>query len=285
MHAPRTLALGLALSVIPAMAGASLTIDRGLPTENLNSAAGADRSNVAWDLGEPEDFVAGDDFRLPEVPTGKRRWRIDRLRTWAIAGSADDDTFTLGDRYNEISLFLGPAGDSDESGAAVSRVATASISGNSTDNPDIGISQVQYNDGSDYQGSSGAFIKMWQIDFLNLGVFDAGKLLFAPDAVNTDAADGDEPFWFNHASNAALSGSTQQGSDDRYRWFSGNALDSSLEFGGFIDSDGFGWDKSSDINVQVQATAVPAPGSWALLAIGLVGLLAGTRGYARRDHR
>jgi hypothetical protein len=83
---------------------------------------------------------------------------------------------------------------------------------------------------------------------------------------------------FNHASNAALSGTPQDGADDQYRWFSGADGASSLSFGGFFDSDGNGWDKSSDINVQVFASQVPEPWSLALLGAGLLGIAATRRG-------
>ena len=42
--------------------GGSLVVDRGLPTANLNNAAGADRSNVAWSNGN--DWVSGDSFTV-----------------------------------------------------------------------------------------------------------------------------------------------------------------------------------------------------------------------------
>ena len=64
--------------------------------------------------------------------------------------------------------------------------------------------------------------------------------------------------WYNHASNASLSGSPQEGADNLF-----------LEFGamggflGSLDTDGNGWDKSSDVNVQIfgrvvtQTTPIP----------------------------
>jgi hypothetical protein len=109
-------------------------------------------------------------------------------------------------------------------------------------------------------------LNIWQIDFFNLGLFGSGSYLFALGGAG-------ELITFNHASNAALSGTPQDGSDDRYRWFAGNALDSSISAGGFIDSDGNGWDKSSDINIQVRATQVPEPSILGLMGLGLLGLL------------
>jgi len=265
MRWTRILALSLLAAGIPVSVCAAPIVDRGLPDANLNNAAGANRSNVAWGFGA--DFVSGDDFALPALPASKA-WRIDRITTWAVAG-APDGSFALGDRYSTIALFLG----ADQGGGSViSRVASANLTGNSSDNPNVAVTPVQYpnNPGVDYQGSSGAFIQMWQIDFFDLGVFSTSDFLFAPHGVGSP---DDPPIWFNHASNAALSGTTQDGSDDSYRWFSGNATDASLTFGDFLDSDGTGWDKSSDINVQVWASQVPEPASLALVALGFVALL------------
>ncbi|MBK6722144.1 MAG: hypothetical protein IPG58_02350 [Acidobacteria bacterium] len=45
--------------------GQSLVFDRGLPTANLNNAAGANRSNVAWAFDG--DYITGDDFSFGTV--------------------------------------------------------------------------------------------------------------------------------------------------------------------------------------------------------------------------
>jgi hypothetical protein len=253
------------------MAGATLIVDRGLPDANLNNAAGVDRSNVAWDFNPPEDFVAGDDFTLQGLPP-KTGWRIDQIWIWSIAG-VPDGTFELGDRFQTISLFLGPDGDP---GAVIPIVMSANLTGNASDNPDVVVTPVQYpsDPAVDYQGSGGAFIQIWQIDFFNVGVFGAGTYLFGADGIGQAGLN-----WFNHASNAALSGTPQDGSDDLYHWFSGNAGDGFLTLGGTVDSDGFGWDKSSDINIQVWATEVhvPEPGGLALVSIGILGLAVAVR--------
>nr|WP_274521987.1 MULTISPECIES: PEP-CTERM sorting domain-containing protein [Ectothiorhodospira] len=48
-----------------------------------------------------------------------------------------------------------------------------------------------------------------------------------------------------------------------------------------VDSDGFGWDKSSDINIRVYAehvrTDIPEPGSLLLMGMGILGLLSAMR--------
>ncbi len=265
--------LGLIAGLLACLAvrdvAATLVVDRGLPVENLNSAAGASRSNVAWDFNPPETYISGDDFLLPDPGAATPKWRIDTIRVWVVAGSvASTPAFELGDRYDTVSLFLGETGPD---GTSIDRVKSAGILAGShaTDNPDVVITPVTYAGGEDYQGSSGSFIQIWQIDFNDLGIFDPGPLMFAVDGVG--AADFN---WFNHASNAALSGSPQQGSDDQMRWFEGNASGTSITLGGLWDSNGYGWDKSSDHNIQVFATAVPEPGTWFLLILGIVVLSA-----------
>lgn len=252
-------------------AAATLIVDRGLPTANLNSSAGSNRSNVAWDFNPPETYISGDDFSLPTLGASGAAWKIDKIRVWAIAGNAADvPPFELGDRYNTISLFLGTDGPT---GTIINRAKTASINAgaHTTDNPDIVITPVTYNSGVSYQGSSGDFIQIWQIDFNNLGLFNPGELMFGVDATGTGKN------WFNHASNAALSGSPQEGADNQMRWYTGSASDTSITFGGFWDSNGYGWDKSSDHNIQVFATTVPDPATLALLGIGLAAGLGATR--------
>ena len=263
-------ALSLVLMTIPLTAGAALIVDRGLPNINLNNAAGSERSNVAWGSAgfENNPITYGDDFRLPDTPK-YYAWQIDRITTWAIAGTPDG-SFALGNRYDEISLFLGLAGD--EQGTEIPLVLNANLTGNTTDNDDVTITPVTYADGSNYEVSSGNFLQIWQIDWFNVGVFGAGQYMFGVNGVGVD-----DPIWFDHASNAALSGTPQQDADNLYRDF--DVLSNTLAFWDFIDSDGRGWDKSSDINIQVYGTTVyvPEPGSLALFALGLGGLLVGLR--------
>lgn len=238
------------------LAQAALIVDRGLPDQNLNNAAGANRSNVAWAFNG--DFLAGDDFSLGAVAPGNRSWRIDRISVWQIGGDP-----TLGDKFDSLSLFLGR-----DDGSSIDKVSTANLTGNATDNGDVSVSQVTYpGTSTTYQGSSGSPLNMWQVDFDNLGLYDPGSYLFAMGGVGPG-----DPFTFNHASNAALSGTPQQGADNLYRWFSGTGADASITPGGFIDSDGNGWDKSSDINIQVFAQQVPEPFILPLLGVGLLAM-------------
>ena len=88
----------LAISFSASIASASVIIvDRGLPDQNLNNAAGGDRSNVAWGFN-PAFFSVGDDFTV-----GSSNYTLDALTVWIVTGSPDpDDGFVLGDRFDSL---------------------------------------------------------------------------------------------------------------------------------------------------------------------------------------
>ncbi len=77
---------------------------------------------------------------------------------------------------------------------------------------------------------------------------------------------------FAHASNAALSGSPQDGANDTmlYAEILNGVLDSGSV--GTWTSLGDGWDKASDLNVQVFGAAVPEPATFAAGALLLLPL-------------
>src|SRR5208282_3227099 len=86
------LGLGLALGVIvmmpPAARADTILFDRGLPTTNLNNAAGALRSNVAWGEGAtgevtPPSVSVGEDFTLTTMSliNSITVWVIDKTRS------------------------------------------------------------------------------------------------------------------------------------------------------------------------------------------------------------
>ena len=237
-----------AASVVGAAASAPGTpsFDRGLPTTNLNNAAGASRSNVAWSNGN--DYVSGDSFA---VGAGGETWLVTQIRTWTVPNDTGTGTFHFGNEYSSVALYFGPG--------AISQIAsgTVNLGADVNNNANIAMTPTSYAGGSDYQGSSGTFYRLWQIDFKNLGQLVNGgqTYFFAVDGAVTNPHD----YWFNHASNAALSGSPQQGADDHWvAWAKSglstpNSCDSGAPSVGVCDG---GWDKSSDINVQVFASQV-----------------------------
>src|SRR5436305_11714257 len=94
------LSLVFLLGGILVSAQAGLVFDRGLPTSNLNFAAGGNRSNVTW--GYDNEFFSGDDFTLPAGS-----WRIDTIRIWTVDGAPG--VSHLGQDYSSVSLYGGPA--------------------------------------------------------------------------------------------------------------------------------------------------------------------------------
>jgi hypothetical protein len=206
---------------------AALLLDRGLPTANLNNAAGADRANVAWAFTQytsPDYWVVGDTFKN----TSSEAWAIDSIRLWTV-GQTDTAILRGGVEGGSMGII------------------SSSYS----------IADVTYAGGVMYQGSSGSSIGMHQVDFaVNITLAPGQMFSFFLDG----SGSGDGTFVpFAHASNAALSGSAQDGADDLmlYAEVLNGILDSSSV--GSWTSLGDGWDKASDLNVQVFGSPVPEP--------------------------
>lgn len=228
------------LAIASAQQASALTlVDRGLPTANLNNEAGSDRSNVAWAFTtytSDDYWVVGDTF----ANTSSQTWLIDSIRLWTVGRT---DTAILRGGY-----------DGSSTVGVISSATYVSPGPNDL-----------------YQGSGGSYISMSQVDF------DV-NLLLAPGQIYNFFLDGsgnenDIYVPFVHASNAALSGSPQQGADDLmlYANVINGVLDSSTI--GTWSSQGFGWDKASDVNVQVFGHAVPDAGTTlTLLGYAVVGL-------------
>jgi hypothetical protein len=208
---------------------AAILVDRGLPTANLNNVAGGNRSNVDWASDNSLEML-GDDFTLP---TAHSSYQIDTIRVW-IDGETDG-----------LTLYLGTT----ETLSAASTTYT--------------VNSVKYSNGETYQSGSGSYWPIYQVDFaVNITASGGTKYNFAiaPPAVGAD------DYTFMLASNAALSGSTQQGSDD---WLHTYTISTGVLAGNWhtdVATGGSGWDKDSDFNVQVFGT--PEPATMALLGLG-----------------
>lgn len=232
-------------------ANAAMLVDRGLPTANLDNSAGVNRSAVAWvdgGYGPTDYWMVGDTF----TNTSSQTWSIDTIRLWTVNSTAT------------AALWGGIAG---------STIGLASSSGT--------ISTATYSDLTTYQGYSGAYRDMFQVDFgVNITLAAGQSYDFFLDGTG-----GSYTIPFVHASNAALSGSPQDGADNSMLWgevVSGNFNQTSVQPWTSLNN---GWDKASDVNVQAFGSigAVPEPETYAMLlaGLGLVGVVARRRKQAQ----
>jgi hypothetical protein len=226
-------------------ADAMLVVDRGLPQTNLNNVAGAARSNIRWH--NDEAGFLGDDF---VIGARGEKWVIDSIRTWAVPGLQDFDPDHLGDFYQDVRLYVGG------SGASLTPRASAPLSPGSDETGDANITISEATRaGAQLYEDFGAALRIWQIDFahLNLAVEGGARYNFGVWGMGRPISgrDGKTYKWFSHASNASLSGARQDGADGVMLLFDG----SGKALGGF-SGEGNGWNKTSDINVQVFAHRV-----------------------------
>ena len=230
-----------------ASASPVMLFDRGLPTANLNNAAGANRSNVEWaffaDPSTPADrYLVGDDFTIG----GAGNYLVSTLRVWSSSST-------------DLSLWFGPEG-----GSIVHLIGAPTVTA------------VTYANGSGYQGNSGNFGQLFQIDFsLDQVLSGTTTYQFFLDGP-MEPAGGAPPYTdinnaFLHSSNAALSGSTQQLADN-LMLYGGSLGTGTPDIGTWSPLADGAWDKTSDANVQIFGEQVPEPASLVLLGSGLIGV-------------
>lgn len=210
----------------PLVAAQSLVFDRGLPTTNLNNAAGANQSNVQWaDVETPPvtPWLPGDDFTLP----GSGAYVVTTIRVWSTNNTG-------------LSLRGGVAGG-----------AIGVISTSYTATP------VTYANTQSYQTSGGGFLTLYQLDFsVNIPLNGGVTYQFFLDGPAI-ASGNDFQGAYLHASNAALSGSPQAGANDTFLFLGNDGTVytwNSATGAGTYCPGCVGWNKASDGNVQVFAT-------------------------------
>jgi len=237
----------LVLGCGAAFGESQLVVDRGLPVKNLNDGAGAvARANVRWSWYET-GFV-GDDVA---IGSPGERWVIDRVKVWNVpGGKAIGDPDFLGDLYKDVRLYFG--GSEGLTPVAVGELARGS---NQPANAHIAISEARTSDGEyAYYEDFGATVRVWEIEFsdLNLAVAGGASYTFGAFGLGRPEPGGEGLYpWYNHASNAGLGAAPAQGADDQVRLVKASGQSADV----FV-SQGKGWNKNSDINVQVFAHRV-----------------------------
>jgi len=199
--------------------------DRGLPTQNLNNAAGANQSNVEWadvETAPETPWLAGDDFTL----AGNGSFVVKSIRVW----STDSDALIL------------RGGIAGEPIGVISSSYVATL--------------VTYVNSKRYQNGAGDFLTLYQIDFAVDIRLDGGVTYqFFLDGPSTPSVSDSEGVRL-YASNAASSGSNQTGADDIFLFLGNHATVHTWNTqtdGGTYCPGCVGWNKTSDANVQVFA--------------------------------
>ena len=225
---------------------------RGLPVQNLNNAAGLNRSNVGplngdFGPGFGGPYILGDDFSLPTSSV------IHNLSVWVIGNALNSAPVAPTTEFTSITLY---GGNDQTALTALSSAYTAT--------------RVQYTGGLDFQSTTnGFFYPIYQITFSGLtwNVFGNTLYNFAIGAVpvgnNTLAL---------HASNAALSGGTQTGADNSFLFFLNNPPIATFASDA---SSVFNFPKGADANVLIAGAVVitPEPSTLGLLALGASSIL------------
>jgi hypothetical protein len=234
------------LLALPAFAADSvLVVDRGLPQSNLGAVAGSARSNVR--LTVQADAFLGDDFTIGKAG---EHWVIDGIRVWTVPGLGTPPALHLGDYFADTRLYFGsPEQD-------LSPVATAQLTAGTdeTSSANVKVTDATAN-GTALYDDFGTGLRIWQVDFQNLNLTAEGGVKYSfgvwgMGRENPSHA-GHTYVWFNHASNAALSGAKQDAADGRILEF-----DAAGRYQGDLTTENNGWDKGADINVQVFAHRV-----------------------------
>jgi hypothetical protein len=229
----------IALAVAPvAYADPVTLVDRGLPGANLNNAAGADRSNGMWLTGmytATDYWLIGDTF----TNTSSSTWNITTITLWTIGSFSTASVW--GGTDTEIGL------------ASTGYTATA----------------AHYPGGEDYQGGFGEYYSLTRLDFAVDITLGAGQTY---NFFLNGTGNGTYGIPFVSASNAGLSGTPQEGADNSYLY--GHIVNGIWVPGDQFswDSNGHGWDKSSDVNVIVTGTVPDGGTSATLLGGALLGL-------------
>lgn len=258
-------ALILALGSSTLATASVILLDRGLPAStNTNSAAGANRSNVAF--ANVDGFINGDSF------TATGGWTIDTISFWIVGSPSNFTNFTL---YGGVQGSYGNTLPTLNTNATFLNTPYSGTLGGGVCRNDTNITFYQDGAAFCYLITRVSFALVTPFSLTVGSVYDVA---IDAQAVNAASCNANTATYsgclFVHATNAALAGTTQQGSNNLYRNFDALGLLAPVD----IDSNGNGFDKSTDINLEVSGTLdgsanVPEPASVMMFGAGL-GLVA-----------
>jgi hypothetical protein len=229
--------VALAVANAQHLSADTMLVDRGLPVINLNNVAGASRSNVDWGSVSSGSLV-GDTF----TNTSSLTWSLSTIRIWTDGLLATPPTAKLWGGINGTTPF-----------------GLLAASGS--------LSAVNYANGEGYQATGGDFYQLFQVDFsVNIQLAAGQTFSFFLDGADPSYP----PYIFAEASNAALGGSPHDGADGLM--LKADVVGAALANVTMWTSLGDGWDKSSDLNVQVFGSVPDSGATLALLGCAFLGL-------------
>jgi hypothetical protein len=264
-----------------------IIFERQLPTTtDINAAAGASRDNVDWlsgfnALGTYD--IVGDDFSITGGGTLNTLTVYEVANNTTTVNGTGPANSTPQNEFTSLSLYVGAQGG--PLSLVTSSYTSQEVYYGTTAG---GVSSP----GTNYQSGSGVYYPIYAITFTFPSSYTIGSGLygFAVDAgLNTSNAAyiancGASPTvgcygLFLAASNAGLSSATgaiEQGADDSFIYYYENSQGvPPVLFGALCDSapgQCGGWDKGSDLNVQITGAAnLPEPSTFGFVTIAILG--------------
>lgn len=237
--------------------GGTMWVNNTAPVRaNVDWAGGPDTSSGYDIIGDTFSFAGGANINSLTVY---------EISNTPCATSACIGAATPGSEFSSISLFLGPqAGTLNQMATTYSAV------------------QQYYQPGMSYQGPSGDYYAIFALtfNFASQAVAAGQTWAFAVDGI----ANGNNLLMLSGVNTAAaIQSSTvsnpviENGGDNQYYYYNltSQTLTSTNSAAGFpyaCNSGGAcgGWDKGSDLNVQINGILLPEPGTILLTGLGML---------------